>query len=58
MTRKHYNALAADLAIDWRNMGETERDGFRRAVSTLMATLMADNPRFDRARFLAAIGID
>ena len=58
MTRKDYNALAGDLAIEYRHMGEAARAGFRSAVETLTVVLKRDNPRFDRERFLTACGID
>lgn len=61
MTRKHYNELAArfgqDLAIIG-NQGAHQRacrSGYIDAMTVVMDTLRADNPRFDRERFKAAV---
>lgn len=45
MTRKHYQALANALA------NATDLTDARERIADVMA---ADNPRFDRTRFLAA----
>jgi hypothetical protein len=60
MTRKDYVMIAEILKFNRENFVEGE-DGF--AVIGIMAHqiadgLEADNPRFDRARFLDACGIN
>ena len=57
MTRKDYVRLAAALHKA-RGYCETDnqRRGVERAVLCIAAELAADNPRFDRARFIAAAG--
>lgn len=57
MTRKHYEALAAAL-LATRPMSDERFAGGNDAVVAVAAALAADNPRFDRARFLAACNGD
>ena len=61
MTRKDYVAIAAaihrtGMAV---NIGpkKTAEYAIRLAATDIAATMAADNPRFDRARFLKACGV-
>ena len=56
MTRKDYVALAAALRLANQI---TDNQGWddRTYVSAIANVLAADNPRFDRARFYAAAGV-
>lgn len=60
MTRKDYAAIAAALAeareIAGQTQGSVGRIGVAIATQQVAEVLAADNPRFDRARFLAAAG--
>lgn len=51
MTKKDYEAIAGVLRN--RRYGETDLNCLQNVAEDL-AAIMADNPRFDRARFLAA----
>ena len=55
MTRKDYVAIAAAI----KDAGERfNMDGAGNYLAHQLAALLArDNPRFDRARFLAACGV-
>jgi uncharacterized membrane protein YjgN (DUF898 family) len=54
MTRKDYNLIAEVIA----NSQGLTRVGIINTVAERMAdALQADNPRFDRARFLTACGV-
>ena len=53
MTRKDYERLAAAL-LRTRPMSDDRFDGWKDAVEAVAGALADDNPRFDRARFLAA----
>lgn len=64
MTRKHFEALAeairyAQCFNPWPSDAEREAaEVMRRTVANNVADVCAQaNPRFDRARFLAACGI-
>ena len=53
MSKKDYILLAAalrDVVEEVRRQG-----GFRRAVTVIEDALAADNPRFDREKFLEAV---
>ena len=59
MTKKDYELIAAAVR---ENAALTRRDdAFKAAVAdvagSLAVALASDNPRFDRARFLAACGV-
>ena len=58
MTRKDYEAIAGALQ-DARRFCETDnqRRGTERAALCVATVMAADNPRFDRARFLKACGV-
>lgn len=60
MTRKDYVMIAetlADLMADFNNGGDDTISLTLVAVE-LAETLAKDNPRFDRARFLTACGVN
>lgn len=59
MTRKHYEAIAAAIReeSDAFPTDLVVRGTLERLASALGGVFAADNPRFDRARFLAACGI-
>ena len=53
MTRKHYIAIAKAIAeLDLPKPNKAA------VADTIADCCQADNPRFDRARFLAACGIE
>jgi hypothetical protein len=58
MTRKDYVAIAEALGAA-RRFCETgnQRRGTERAVHCVADVMAAGNPRFDRARFLKACGV-
>ena len=64
MTRKDYELIAAALAATNQHKATDDdyREGWFAAASSvahrLADSLASDNPRFDRARFLAACGIN
>lgn len=62
MSRKDYTALAEAIRLtveEARAIGDRTALGGVRILGRRVAdVLAADNPRFDRARFLAAAGID
>ena len=59
MTRKDYVAIAA--ALSWAAQRAEAETGTARgadiAAEEIAKTMAADNPRFDRARFLKACGV-
>lgn len=58
MTRKHYIALAAALASALAYCETAnQRRGVERAAREVADALAADNGRFDRQRFYAAVGL-
>lgn len=59
MTKKDYILIAAAITSGRRVVSyETKADATLDGVSRLIAeALQRDNPRFDRARFLAACGV-
>ena len=62
MTRKDYVAIAAALNAarphDFqREIDLGRKEGWSAAVHLVAGTMAADNPRFDRARFLKACGV-
>ncbi len=59
MTRKDYVLIAeslSNLMSDFNNCGD-DSVSLSLVVGELADTLQADNPRFDRARFLEACGV-
>lgn len=63
MTRRDYVKLAAALAVtapngDYRNASAAEAatETWRYTVHAVADVLQADNPRFNRAKFLVAAG--
>ena len=59
MSRKDFEAVAAAINTAWNsNQSSPEaQNGIRMAAFALAAKFADANPRFDRARFLAACGI-
>lgn len=58
MTRRHYRVIA-EVLEQYRPMsGAMPRYEFRQMVRTLATEFGKDNPAFDRARFLEAVGYD
>jgi hypothetical protein len=54
MTRKDFELIAEVIATSWAGSGE-----LKNALAVNMAdALQATNPRFDRARFIAACDAD
>ena len=58
MTRKDYILLADALKAAAASLDHPERTGAFLAAGQIAHALAQDNPRFDRARFLKAVGID
>lgn len=63
MPKKHYQAIAAIIAEEWNRKREHvdyygAQTALRHAAGKLAAYFATENPRFDRARFLAACGVD
>lgn len=62
MTKKHYIAIAKRIRFDIESAARVQDGTHLRAAAMYAAHLFAnvaaaDNPRFDRARFLAACGL-
>lgn len=58
MTRKDYILLADALKAAAYALNPPERTGALLAANEIAHSLAEDNPRFDRARFLKACGLD
>ena len=63
MTRKDYVLIADTIkgSINYEqnfNNNQEKADGIKALAITLASTLEADNPRFDRDRFLVACGVN
>jgi len=59
LSRKHYCAIARIMADDYPLAeNNTPADVWQRAVNHLAEYFTQDNPRFDRARFLKACGLE
>ena len=64
MTKKHYEAIAAIIASTRNNATLYPSNGHARGetlevtASRLADYFTTDNPRFDRARFLQACGVE
>lgn len=59
MTRKDYVRIAESLKIDRKFLAsDSEKDGFDIAVNAVADALKADNVKFDRQRFMAAVGAE
>jgi hypothetical protein len=54
MTKKGCIRLAADIRDEWDNASEYDKQVIRRMLGILCNNLKADNPRFDRERFIYA----
>lgn len=58
MTRKDYIAIAAALVrASAASETDNQRRGVQRSALCIADVMAADNPRFDRAKFLAACGV-
>ena len=59
MTRKDYILIAEAIepVISASHFDSARKDGARRVAVRVAAALSADNPRFDRERFLKACGV-
>ena len=57
MTKKHYEAIANIIASQYENANMNDYGRYRMAYE-LASYFTIDNPKFDRARFLQACGID
>lgn len=59
MTRKHFDAIAECLRIEYKSLEhETEEQmGFYIAIKAMLPAFKQANPRFDRERFLSACGL-
>ncbi len=58
MTRKDYILLADALKAAAYALNPPERTGALLAANEIAHSLAEDNPRFDRARFLKACGLE
>lgn len=58
MTRKDYVQLAEALKAAAYALNPPERAGAILAAQEIALALAADNPRFDRARFIKACGLE
>lgn len=57
MTRKDYILLAEAISDSGSNLGHDTWDEARKEIARFIADALAsDNPRFNRARFMAACG--
>jgi hypothetical protein len=54
MTRKDYVMIADTIATSWHASADSKAD----LAYKFADVLEADNPRFDRARFLTACGVN
>lgn len=54
MTRKHFEAIAADIRSEYSHAEESERLIIRRVTNALCSTFRQINPRFDTEKFLDA----
>lgn len=58
MTRKDYVLIAEAFKVAAEAVDYPERLGALLAANEIAHRLERDNPRFDRARFMAACGLD
>jgi hypothetical protein len=58
MTRKHFEALAAEMWATRPPVEAIARPQWRRDVEGLADVCARFNPHFDRARFLKACGVE
>lgn len=55
MTKRHFEAIAAILALHKRQFFGNQRVAFEEMVDDLETYFQEQNPRFDRARFTRAV---
>lgn len=60
MTRKDYILIAAAIhpVTTASHLSGEEVSGARRVAERIAAALAEENPRFDKGRFLAALGVN
>lgn len=56
MSRRDYRAIAAAIAASLTD--GTDRRSARNVAETIAEAMARDNPRFSRARFLTAAGLE
>lgn len=57
MNRKHYQLIAGSINDSLPDMDSREGEAVRDLVNHLCRALQADNPAFDRDKFLEACGL-
>lgn len=62
MSRKDYEAMATALRVKMESYSDTDRyvtarEAVRQVAGALADVFAADNPRFDRKRFMKAAGL-
>lgn len=57
MTKKDFEAIANSIAREARIAAPEQMFTIRMVASSIAATLTAQNPRFDRERFMEACGV-
>lgn len=58
MTKKHFIAIAAAIWVELQQTKSTLEDrAIENMARRLCAVFAEENPRFDRAKFLAACGV-
>jgi len=58
MTRKDYQLIASAINGQRQGFGRGETVAISSLAETLADALAQDNPRFDRAKFLTACGVN
>lgn len=58
MTRKHFEAIAADIKFQMEQSNDEGKAAIRSTAAALSVTFSIFNSNFDRRRFLTACGIE
>ena len=58
MTRKDYVAIASCIKFQYDGQTPAGRDALKLVARDIADEMARDNPRFDRARFLKACGLN